>query len=123
VEKIQSSIINTIPLWKNQIIIAISLFRQKGALELQKKVTDTTNDLMTKNSEMLKQGSIEVAKESERGIVEIETLVKVNNDLISTIEETLKIQAEGKQKRAAAETELSKMEEDLKTRLKTLPTA
>ncbi len=123
VEKIQSSIINTIPLWKSQIVIAISLFRQKGALELQREVTNTTNDLLTKNSEMLKLGSIEVAKESERGIVEIETLAKVNNDLISTIEETLKIQAEGKQKRAAAETELVKMEEDLKTRLKTLPSA
>ena len=123
VEKIQSSIINTIPLWKNQIVIAISLFRQKGALETQRKVTDTTNDLLAKNSEMLKTGSIEVAKESERGIVEIETLAKVNNDLIATIEETLKIQAEGKQKRAAAEVELSKMEEDLKTRLKTLPSA
>lgn len=120
VEKIQSSVINTIPLWKNQIIIAISLFRQKGALELQREVTNTTNDLLAKNSEMLKTGSIEVAKEGERGIVEIETLAKVNNDLISTIEETLKIQAEGKAKRAAAEAELGKMEEDLKARLKSI---
>jgi uncharacterized protein YaaN involved in tellurite resistance len=120
VEKIQSSVINTIPLWKNQIIIAISLFRQKGALELQREVTNTTNDLLSKNSEMLKQGSIEVAKEGERGIVEIETLAKVNNDLIATIEETLKIQAEGKQKRAAAEQELVKMEDDLKARLKSI---
>lgn len=123
VEKIQSSILNTIPLWKNQIVIAIGLFRQKEALELQRKVTDTTNDLLTKNSEMLKQGSIDVAKESERGIVEIETLKKVNNDLISTIEETLRIQEEGKQKRAAAETELAQMEGELKQRLSTVSTS
>lgn len=118
VEKIQSSIMNTIPLWKNQIIIAISLFRQKKALEVQQKVTDTTNELLKKNSEMLKQGSIEVAKESERGIVEIETLKKVNSDLISTIEETLQIQEEGRVKRMEAERDLVKMEEELKTKLK-----
>lgn len=118
VEKIQSSILTTIPLWKNQIIIAISLFRQKKALELQKQVTDTTNELLTKNAEMLKAGSIGVARESERGIVEIETLKKVNEDLISTIEETLKIQKEGREKRTAAETELRRMEDDLKARLK-----
>ncbi len=123
VEKIQSSILNTIPLWKNQIVIAIGLYRQKEALELQKKVTETTNDLLAKNSEMLKQGSIEVARESERGIVEIETLKKVNNDLISTIEETLRIQREGKQKRAAAEAELVQMEGDLKKRLSTVGTS
>ena len=120
VEKIQSSIINTIPLWKSQIIIAISLFRQKGALELQREVTNTTNDLLTKNSEMLKQGSIDIARESERGIVDIESLTKVNNDLISTIEETLKIQQEGKAKRAEAEVQLVQLEEDLKTRLKSV---
>jgi len=120
VEKIQSSILTTIPLWKNQIIIAISLFRQKKALELQKQVTDTTNELLTKNSEMLKTGSIGVARESERGIVEIETLKKVNDDLISTIEETLKIQKEGREKRATAETELRRMEEELKMRLRTI---
>jgi len=120
VEKIQSSIINTIPLWKNQIIIAISLFRQKGALEMQRSVTDTTNELLQKNSEMLKMGTIEVAKESERGIVDLETLQKVNSDLIGTIEETLKIQAEGKAKRIAAEQELVKMEDELKLKLKTI---
>jgi uncharacterized protein YaaN involved in tellurite resistance len=117
VEKIQSSILNTIPLWKNQIIIAIGLFRQKKALELQKEVSATTNDLLKKNSEMLKQGSIEVAKESERGIVEIETLKKVNSDLISTIEETLKIQQEGKVKRQQAEADLTVMEKELKAKL------
>ena len=117
VEKIQSSILNTIPLWKNQIVIALSLFRQKKALELQREVTDTTNDLLVKNSEMLKQGSIDIAKESERGIVELETLQKVNTDLISTIEETLRIQSEGRVKRQAAERELVRMEGELKTRL------
>jgi len=117
VEKIQSSILNTIPLWKNQMVIAITLLRQKNSLDLQKQVTKTTNDLLTKNSELLKEGTIEIAKESERGIVEIETLKKVNNDLISTIEETLKIQAEGKAKRQQAEGELVRIENDLKSKL------
>jgi uncharacterized protein YaaN involved in tellurite resistance len=94
VEKIQSSIMNTIPLWKNQIVIAITLLRQQSALKLQRDVTNTTNELLTKNSELLKTGSIEIAKENERGIVEIETLKKVNNDLMTTLEETLKIQQE-----------------------------
>jgi uncharacterized protein YaaN involved in tellurite resistance len=118
VEKIQSSILNTIPLWKNQIVIAITIFRQQKAVELQKQVTDTTNELLRKNSEMLKDSTTKVARESERGIVEIETLKKVNSDLISTIEETLKIQQEGRQKRAAAEGELVKIETELKDKLK-----
>ena len=117
VEKIQSSILNTIPLWKNQIVIAITLFRQKSALELQKEVTDTTNELLRKNSEMLKDSTLQIAKESERGIVEIDTLKKVNSDLISTLEDTLKIQADGKAKRQMAETELSKIEQELKEKL------
>lgn len=117
VEKIQSSILNTIPLWKNQIVIAISIFRQKKALDVQKEVTQTTNDLLLKNSEMLKMNTIGVAKENERGIVEIETLKKVNTDLITTIEETLKIHEEGKQKRAAAEIELKNIEQELKNKL------
>lgn len=117
VEKIQSSILNTIPLWKNQVVIAISIFRQNKALALQKQITNTTNELLTKNSEMLKTSSIETAKENERGIVEIETLKKVNNDLIATIEETLAIQKEGKIKRAEAEVELVKLEHELKTKL------
>lgn len=120
VEKIQSSILNTIPLWKNQMVIAISLYRQKKALEIQREVTDATNDLLAKNSEMLKQSSIGVAKESERGIVEIETLKKVNDDLITTIEETLKIQQEGREKRREAEQELKQMENSLKERLTSL---
>ncbi len=117
VEKIQSSILNTIPLWKNQIVIAIALFRQKKAVELQKKVSDTTNDLLKKNSDMLKNSTLDIVRESERGIVEIETLKKVNENLISTIEETLKIQQEGKLKRQAAEQELVKIEQELKNKL------
>lgn len=117
VEKIQSSILNTIPLWKNQIVIAMGLARQKKALEMQKSVTDTTNELLAKNSEMLKTGSVEIARESERGIVELETLKKINTDLIQTIEETLKIQNEGRQKRKAAEMELIKMEGEIKAKL------
>lgn len=117
VEKIQSSILNTIPIWKNQIVIAITLFRQKKALEVQREVTDTTNELLAKNSEMLKDSSIEIAKESERGIVEIETLKKVNADLIQTLEETIRIQQEGRVKRQQAETELQKIEMDLKDKL------
>ncbi len=120
VEKIQSSILNTIPLWKNQIVIAVSLMRQKRALEVQKEVTDTTNDLLLRNSELLKDSTIGVARESERSIVEIETLKKVNDDLIKTLEETLKIQEEGKTKRQQAEIELSKLEQELKNKLANL---
>ncbi|MFZ5353163.1 MAG: toxic anion resistance protein [Bacillota bacterium] len=117
VEKIQSSILNTIPLWKNQIVIALSLFRQKKALAVQKEVTDTTNALLRKNSEMLKDSSLQIAKESERGIVDIETLKKVNADLIQTIEETITIQQEGRKKRQQAEIELAAIEKELKEKL------
>jgi len=117
VEKIQTSILNTIPLWKNQIVIAISLYRQKKALELQKEVYDTTNELLKKNSEMLKESTIEIAKESEKGIVDIETLKKVNADLITTIEEAIRIQQEGRAKRTQVEEELVKIESDLKAKL------
>lgn len=118
VEKVQSSILNTIPLWKNQIVIAISLFRQKKSLKLQQEVTETTNELLTKNSEMLKQSSIEIATENEKGIVDIETLRKVNSDLITTLEETLRIQQDGRLKRQQVEVELVKLENDLKEKLK-----
>ncbi len=117
IEKIQTSILNTIPLWKNHIVIAIGLVRQKKALDAQKDITNATNEMLSKNSELLKMGSLEIAKESERGIVDMETLKKINNDLIQTIDETLKIQMEGKQKRILAETELNKLEIDLKQRL------
>jgi uncharacterized protein YaaN involved in tellurite resistance len=123
VEKIQSSILNTIPLWKNQVVIAIGIFRQKKALELQREVTDTTNELLQKNSELLKEGTIEIAKESERGIVEIDTLKKVHENLIATIDETIKIQQEGKIKRQQAEIELGKLETDLKNKLKEIKTS
>lgn len=117
VERIQSSILNTIPLWKSQIVIAITLFRQKAALKVQKDVTDTTNELLKKNSELLKTGTIETAKEAERGIVEIETLQQVNTDLIETITESLRIQEEGRIARANAEKELNVLEGELKQKL------
>lgn len=116
-EKIQSSIMTSIPLWKNQIAIALTLNRQKQAVESQKLVTKTTNDLLLKNSEMLKINSLETAKENERGIIEIDTLKKTQENLIQTIEETLLIQADGRAKRKAAEVEIARMEEELKQRL------
>ncbi|MCG1009147.1 toxic anion resistance protein [Salinicoccus sp. ID82-1] len=116
-EKIQSSILTSIPLWKNQMAIALTLLRQESASQAQQAVTNTTNDLLTKNSEMLKQNSIRTAQENERGIVDIETLKTTQDNLVTTIEETLRIQQEGSQKRQAAERELVHMEEELKTRL------
>lgn len=120
VEKIQSSINITIPTWKNQVTIAVSLMRQKGWAEKQKAITDATNRMLEQNSAMLKQNTIAVAKENERGIVEIETLRKVNADLISTIEETIRIQEEGKAKRAQAEQDIAQMEAELKSKLTSL---
>src|SRR5699024_10902560 len=116
-EKIQVSINTAIPLWKNQVAIALTLLRQKDAVTAQRQVSETTNDLMKKNSEMLKISSIETAKENERGIVDIETLQKTQNDLIETIQETLRIQKEGKEKRYSAELELANMETELKNKL------
>jgi uncharacterized protein YaaN involved in tellurite resistance len=116
-EKIQSSILNTIPLWKNQMVMAISLLRQRQALDLQKQVSATTNELLKKNAEMLKDASIGAAEEAERGIVDIETLKKVNADLISTIEETIRIHQEGNVRRESAARELTGLEEDLRKRL------
>jgi uncharacterized protein YaaN involved in tellurite resistance len=117
VERIQSSVLTAIPLWKNQVVIALTLFRQKKAVEAQKQVTQTTNDLLLRNSEMLKINSIEVAKENERGLVDIETLKKTQENLITTLEETLKIQQEGRLKRQQVERELVTMEEQLKKTL------
>ncbi|AQP54437.1 toxic anion resistance protein [Vagococcus penaei] len=116
-EKIQASINTAIPLWKNQVAIALTILRQKDAVTAQRQVSDTTNELLTRNSEMLKLSAIEVAEENERGIVDIDTLQKTQNDLIETIQETLRIQKEGKEKRRNAELELATMEEDLKVRL------
>ncbi|WP_429939406.1 MULTISPECIES: toxic anion resistance protein [unclassified Enterococcus] len=116
-EKIQASVATAIPLWKNQVVIALTLLRQKDAVTAQRQVSETTNDLLKKNSEMLKISAIETAKENERGIVDIETLQKTQNDLVETIQETLRIQQEGKEKRRHAEVELTHMEEDLKQKL------
>lgn len=116
-EKIQSSIHTAIPLWKNQVAIALTLLRQKDAVTAQRQVSQTTNDLMRKNSEMLKISAIETAKENERGVIDIETLKQTQQDLIETLEETLKIQQEGWIKRKEAEKELSMMEDDLKVKL------
>jgi uncharacterized protein YaaN involved in tellurite resistance len=117
VEKIQSSIMTAIPLWKNQVAIALTLIRQRHAVEAQKKVSQTTNDLLLKNAEMLKTNTIETAKENERGLVDIETLKKTQENLITTLEETMRIQEEGRQKRRIAEQELATMENDLRLKL------
>lgn len=117
VEKIQSSITNTIPLWKNQMVLALGLSDAKRALQEQQAVTNLTNDMLKKNSETLKQGTLEVAKESERAIVDIETLKKTNADLIETIDGVIKIHEEGRAKRAAAEEELKNIEQELKDKI------
>lgn len=119
VDKIQTAILSTIPLWKSQIVIALGLHRQESVLKMQRSVSDATNALITKNAELLRQNSTEVARESERGIVDLETLKKVNADLISTIEETIKIQQEGRAARQNAETELLSIEQKLKEALLT----
>jgi len=117
VEKIQSSIVTAIPLWKNQVAIALTLIRQRHAVEAQKQVSKTTNELLLKNAEMLKTNTIETAKENERGLVDIETLKKTQESLISTLEETMRIQEEGRHKRRLAEQELANMENDLRLKL------
>lgn len=121
-EKIQASIHTAIPLWKNQIAIALTLLRQKDAVTAQRQVSQTTNDLLTKNSEMLKISAIETARENERGVIDIETLQKTQQDLVETLEETLKIQQEGRMKRREAEQQLTHMESQLKDRLLSLQT-
>lgn len=117
IDRVQSAIYHTIPLWKNQMVIALGLTRQKEVIEMQRAVADATNDLLRRNAEMLKQNSIDTAKANERGIVDIDTVKKVNEDLISTIEETVRIQQEGRQRRAAAEKELVAIEGRLKETL------
>ncbi|MCO6227787.1 toxic anion resistance protein [Staphylococcus epidermidis] len=116
-EKIQSSILTSIPLWKNQMAIALTLMRQRNAVSAQRSVTDTTNELLTQNASMLKKNAIETAAENERGIVDIETLKTTQNDIIETIEQTLQIQEDGRQKRQVAEKELNELEQDLKQHL------
>lgn len=117
VEKIQSSIMTAIPLWKNQVAIALTLIRQRHAVEAQKQVSKTTNELLLKNAEMLKTNTIETAKENERGLVDIETLKKTQESLITTLEETMRIQEEGRNKRRLAEQELASMENELRLKL------
>ncbi len=117
VEKIQTSIVNTIPLWKNQMVLSLGMYHSQQAMQAQREVTETTNALLKRNAEMLKTGSIEVAKESERGVVEIETLQETNRMLIDTLEEVQQIQKDGKQKRAEAEAELGRIEGELKQKL------
>ena len=116
-EKIQTSINTAIPLWKNQVAIALTLLKQKDALTSQRIVSNTTNDLLTKNSEMLKQSSIEAARENERGVVDIETLKTTQANLIETIQETMTIQREGAVKRRQGEVELSQLEAEIKAKL------
>ena len=116
-EKIRSSIVNTIPLWKSQMTLALTLHHSQQAMEAQREVNDMTNRLLQANAEKLHQGSVDIAKESERGIVDIETLQKTNQELISTLEEVRQIQAEGAKKRAEAEVELGRIEGELKQKL------
>lgn len=116
-EKIQTTIVNTIPLWKNQMVLALGMAHSQQAMQAERAVTDATNELLRKNAATLKQGTIEIAKESERGIVDIETLKQTNQELISTLDELNKIRADGKAKRAAAEVELSKIEGQLRAKL------
>lgn len=117
VEKIQSSITNTIPLWKNQMVLALGINNSKKALESQQAVSNLTNDMLKKNSETLKQGSIEIAEEAEKAIIDIETLKKTNQDLIETIDNVIKIHEEGRAKRMEAEAELENIEKELKSKL------
>ncbi|MEG2643494.1 MAG: toxic anion resistance protein, partial [Eubacterium sp.] len=116
-EKIQSSLVNTIPLWKSQMVLALGVAHSTEAAKAQSQVTDMTNALLRKNAETLKINTIETAKESEKGIVDIETLKKTNESLISTFDEVLQIQADGRQKRREAEVELAKIEGELKNKL------
>lgn len=117
VEKIQSTLVNTIPLWKSQMVLALGVQHSAQAAEAQREVTDMTNELLKKNAEKLKLSTIETAKESERGIVEMETLRATNESLISTLDEVMRIQQEGRQKRQEAEVEMQRLETELKQKL------
>ena len=117
VEKIQTTLVNTIPLWKNQMVLALGIAHSTEAAQAQRQVNDVTNALLKQNAEKLHMASVETAKEAERGIVDIETLKKTNADLIATLDDVMKIQADGRAKRLAAEAEMEKMENDLKVKL------
>ncbi len=123
VEKIQTTIVNTIPLWKSQMVLALGIANSAEAVRAQNAVTNMTNDLLKKNAELLHSSTVEVARESERGIVDIETLKNTNETLIKTFDEVMQIQAEGRQKRAEAEAEMRRMEADLKQKLLEIPRA
>ncbi len=116
-EKIQTTLVNTIPLWKNQMVLALGIAHSQQAAAAQRQVTDMTNELLRKNSQALKMATVETARESERGIVDIETLRETNQNLISTLDEVIQIQQEGRQKRADAEQELRRIEGELKQKL------
>ena len=117
VEKIQTTIVNTIPLWKSQMVLALGIAHSAEAAQAQRQVTDITNELLRKNAETLHMATVETAKESERGIVDLETLQKTNADLIQTLDDVMRIQMEGRQKRQAAEMEMHRMEEELRRKL------
>lgn len=117
VEKIQTTIVNTLPLWKSQMVLALGIAHSAEAAQAQRQVTDITNELLRKNAETLHMATVETAKESERGIVDLETLQKTNADLIQTLDDVMRIQMEGRQKRQAAEMEMHRMEEELKRKL------
>lgn len=117
VEKIQTTIVNTIPLWKSQMVLALGIAHSAEAAQAQRQVTDITNELLRKNAETLHMATVETAKESERGIVDLETLQKTNADLNQTLDDVMRIQMEGRQKRQAAEMEMHRMEEELKRKL------
>ena len=116
-EKIQTSLVNTIPLWKSQMVMALTMHHSKQAMEAQREVSEVTNELLKKNAEALHQGSVSIAREAERGIVEVETLKKTNQELIASLEEVRQIQEDGRAKRAAAEEELGRIEGELKQKL------
>lgn len=117
VEKIQSTIVNTIPLWKNQMVLSLGVANAQEAVKIQKQISDTTNALLNKNAETLKMATVEAARESERGIVDIETLKKTNEALISSLDEVMKIQEDGRAKRAEAEKEIRNLENELKSKI------
>ena len=116
-EKIQSTLVNTIPLWKSQMVLALGVAHSQQAAEAQREVSEMTNELLRKNAETLKMATVETVKESERGVVDIETLRHTNEMLISTLDEVIQIQEDGRARRAEAETELCKIEEELKQKL------
>ncbi len=116
-EKIQSTLVNTIPLWKTQMVLAVGLNHSTEAAKAQRQVTDATNELLRKNAQMLKMATVETAKESERGIVDIETLKATNQSLISTLNDVMKIQEDGREKRREAQAELGRLEEELRQKL------